>query len=295
MTNKRRCGFVAIVGRANAGKSTLFNSVLGEELSIATHKPQTTRHNIRGILCIGQCQLILIDTPGIQLGNKRLISKVLVRNALSSLQDVDIILMIVELDQWNDEDEYLLNQIKIANRPTMLIINKIDKISEKEKLLPILEKTKSRHNFLSIIPLSALYNTNTDALTKELCKFVPESEFLFPENVKLDRDDEFIISEIVRGAAMLQLHKEMPYAIYTKVEEFEFKEDLVMIGVIIWVEKESQKPIVIGGKGLKLKKIGEHARVKLEKVFGRKVMLKTWVKVKQSWQDKQDVVSQFEN
>lgn len=294
MINNNRCGFVAIAGHANAGKSTLFNSVLGEELSIATHKPQTTRHNIRGILSLENCQLILIDTPGIQLGNKRLMSKVLMRNALSSLQDVDIILMLVELDQWNDEDEYLLNQIKLVNKPAILAINKVDKIKNKEKLLPIIKKNKTRHSFLSIIPLSALYDIGIDSLINELCKSVPESEFLFPEDIKWDRDDKFIISEVVRGSAILQLHKELPYAIYTEVEELEFSDELVTVGVIIWVEKESQKPIVIGGKGSKLKAIGEHARIKLEKIFGRKVMLNSWVKVKQSWQDQQDIVSQFE-
>ena len=294
MINNNRCGFVAIAGHANAGKSTLFNSVLGEELSIATHKPQTTRHNIRGILSLENCQLILIDTPGIQLGNKRLMSKVLMRNALSSLQDVDIILMLVELDQWNDEDEYLLNQIKLVNKPAILAINKVDKIKNKEKLLPIIKKNKTRHSFLSIIPLSALYDIGIDSLINELCKSVPESEFLFPEDIKWDRDDKFIISEVVRGSAILQLHKELPYAIYIEVEELEFSDELVTVGVIIWVEKESQKPIVIGGKGSKLKAIGEHARIKLEKIFGRKVMLNSWVKVKQSWQDQQDIVSQFE-
>lgn len=292
--SNNRCGIVAIAGRANVGKSTLFNSVLGEELSIATHKPQTTRHNIRGILSLENCQLILIDTPGIQLGNKRLMSKVLVHNALSSLQNVDIILMLVELDQWDNEDEYLLSQIKLVNRPTILAINKVDKIRDKEKLLPIIERIKTRHSFLSIIPLSALYDIGIDSLIDELCKSVPESEFLFPEDIKWDRDDEFIISEVVRGSAMLQLHKELPYAIYTEVEELEFSEDLVTVGVVIWVEKESQKPIVIGRKGSKLKAIGEHARIKLEKIFGRKVMLNSWVKVKQSWQDQQDIVSQFE-
>ena len=292
--SNRRCGFIAMVGRANVGKSTLFNKVLGEELSIATHKPQTTRHNIRGILSLEFCQLILIDTPGIQLGNKRLMSKVLVRNTLSSLQDVDIILMLVDLGHWYDEDEYLLNQVKLTNQPVILAINKIDKIKEKEKLLPIIEQAKTRYSFTSIVPLSALNELNIDSLINELCKSVPESEFLFPENAKWDRDETFIISEVVRGSAMLQLHKEMPYAIYTEVEELEFDEDLVQVGVVIWVEKESQKAIVIGEKGSKLKSIGEHARIKLEKIFSRKVMLKSWVKVKQSWQDKQEIVSQFE-
>ncbi len=294
MTIKTHCGFVAIVGRANVGKSTLFNKLLGEQLSVATHKPQTTRHNIRGILSLDACQLVLADTPGIQLGNRRLMNKVLVRNALSSLQDVDIILMLVELGSWKDEDEYLLKQIKQVKCPVILVINKVDKVKDKSKLLPILKNAKTRHDFDSIIPLSALHDKNMDALIKGLCAHSPRSEFLFPKDIKWERDDVFVITEVVRGAAMVQLQKELPYAIYTEVEELSFDENLVTIGVVIWVEKESQKPIVIGKRGAKLKAIGQQSRIKLERIFKRKVMLKTWVKVKQNWQDLQDVVAQFE-
>ena len=294
MTSKTKCGFIAIVGRANVGKSTLFNNLLDEQLSIATHKPQTTRHNIRGVLTLESYQIILVDTPGIQLGNKRLMNKVLVRNALSSLQDVDAILMLVELGFWNDEDEYLLQQIKHVNLPVVLVVNKVDKIKQKSQLLPILDQVKTRHKFTSIIPLSAMYDKDLGGLVDELSMHCPDSEFLFPEDVRWDRDDSFIISEVVRGAAMVQLQKELPYAIYTEVEELEFEERLVTIGVIIWVEKESQKSIVIGKKGSKLKTIGEHARRRLEKIFNKKVMLRTWVKVKQNWQDQQDIVAQFE-
>lgn len=294
MTIKTHCGFVAIVGRANVGKSTLFNKLLGEQLSVATHKPQTTRHNIRGILSLDACQLVLADTPGIQLGNRRLMNKVLVRNALSSLQDVDIILMLVELGSWKDEDEYLLKQIKQVKCSVILVINKVDKVKDKSKLLPILKNAKMRHDFDSIIPLSALHDKNMDALIKGLCAHSPRSEFLFPKDIKWERDDVFVITEVVRGAAMVQLQKELPYAIYTEVEELNFDENLVTIGVVIWVEKESQKPIVIGKRGAKLKAIGQQSRIKLERIFKRKVMLKTWVKVKQNWQDLQDVVAQFE-
>jgi GTP-binding protein Era len=294
MTIKTHCGFVAIVGRANVGKSTLFNKLLGEQLSVATHKPQTTRHNIRGILSLDACQLVLADTPGIQLGNRRLMNKVLVRNALSSLQDVDIILMLVELGSWKDEDEYLLKQIKQVKCSVILVINKVDKVKDKSKLLPILKNAKTRHDFDSIIPLSALHDKNMDALIKGLCAHSPRSEFLFPKDIKWERDDVFVITEVVRGAAMVQLQKELPYAIYTEVEELNFDENLVTIGVVIWVEKESQKPIVIGKRGAKLKAIGQQSRIKLERIFKRKVMLKTWVKVKQNWQDLQDVVAQFE-
>lgn len=294
MKSKTRCGFVAIVGRANVGKSTLFNNMLNEQLSITTYKPQTTRHNIRGILSVDTCQLILVDTPGIHLGNRRLINKVLVRNVLSSLQEVDVILMLVELDHWKDDDEYLLTQIKQVNSPVIVVMNKVDKIKDKCELLPMLDSLKTRYDFASIIPFSALYDVNTDVLTEKLREFIPESEFLFPEDMNWDRDDKFVISEVIRGVAMLQLQKELPYAIYTEVEEFDYGEDLVMIAVIIWVEKESQKPIVIGKKGVRLKAIGERARVVLEKIFNKKIMLKTWVKVKQNWQDQWGIVTQFE-
>jgi GTP-binding protein Era len=289
-----KCGFVTIVGRANVGKSTLFNALLGEQLSIATHKPQTTRNNIRGILSLESSQLILVDTPGIQLGNKRLINKVLINNALSSLQEVDVILMVIEMGRWGDEDEYLLKQIKQAKCSVVLVVNKIDRIKDKSALFPILEEAKSRHEFEDIVPMSALHDKSMDVLIKVLCSYLPDSAFLFPEDIAWDRDDAFVIAEIVRGTAITQLHKELPYAIYTETENLVFEEDLITIDVIIWVEKDSQKPIVIGKKGTKLKSIGEQARKKLERVFGKKVMLKTWVKVKQNWQDIQDIVSRFE-
>ena len=291
---RTRCGFVAIVGRANVGKSTLFNNMLNAQLSVTTHKPQTTRHNIRGVLSSGTCQLILIDTPGVQLGNHRLMSKVLIRNVLSSLQVVDVILMLIELNRWTDEDEYLLTQIKNIGCPVIAVINKVDKIKDKSKLLPILDDISMRYGFDSIIPFSALHDVRTGILTKELCAFVPESEFLFHEDIRWDRDDEFVIAEVVRGVAILQLRKELPYTIYTEVEEFEHGRDVITITVVIWVEKESQKSIVIGKRGEKLKTIGAQARIKLEKLFHKRIMLKTWVKVKQNWQDRQEVIAQFE-
>lgn len=294
MSGDLKCGFVSIVGRANVGKSTLFNKLLGDQLSVATHKPHTTRHNIRGILSLERCQLILIDTPGVQLGNRRLMNRVLLNNALSSLQEVDVILMLVEPDVWNHEDEYLLRNIRQADCPVVLVINKVDKIKDKARILPVIDRLKSHYPFNGIVPFSALYDKNVTGLTKELCAFCPCSEFLFPHDMKWDRDDTFVVSEIVRGAAMVQLQKELPYVLYTEVEELEFSRDLVTIAVIIWVEKDSQKPIVIGKKGSKLKAIGEQARLRLERVFNRKVMLSTWVKVKQNWQDQQGIVSQFE-
>jgi len=295
MVNKTHCGFVAIVGRANVGKSTLFNALLGEQLSIATHKPQTTRNNIRGVLTLEANQLILVDTPGIQLGNKRLINKVLVSNALSSLQEVDVVLMVVEVGRWGDEDDYLLEQVKQVDCPVILAINKIDRVKDKSALLPILEDAKDRYDFEDIIPISALHDKNMNVLKDLLCKQVPESVFLFPEDAKWDRDDTFVISEIVRGVAITQLHKELPYAIYTEVESVNFDEELMSIYVVLWVEKDSQKGIVIGKKGAKLKTIGEQSRNRLERVFNKKVMLKTWVKVKQNWPDQQDIVSQFKD
>ena len=293
--SKTYCGFVPIVGRANVGKSTLFNALLNKQLSISTHKPQTTRHNIRGVLTRDNYQLILVDTPGIQLGNKRLINKVLINNTVSTLQEVDIILMVVEMGYWNDEDDYLLKQVKQASRPVVLAVNKIDQIKDKSALLPIMNDIKARHSFEDILPISALHDKNMNDLITILCKKLPESMFLFPEDVTWDRDENFVVSEIVRGSAITQLHKELPYAIYTEVENMEFEDDLITINVIIWVEKDSQKAIVIGKRGSKLKAIGEQARNRLERVYKKKVMLKTWVKVKQNWQDQQDVVAQFEN
>ena len=293
MSDDLKCGFVSIVGRANVGKSTLFNKLLDDQLSVTTYKPHTTRHNIRGILTLERCQLVLIDTPGIQLGNRRLINRVLLNNALSSLQEVDVILMLVEPDTWNHEDEYLLEHVRQAGRPVVLMINKVDRIRDKSTLLPLIDRLKSHHAFSSIVPFSALYDREVTELVEELCTFCSTSDFLFPPDMKWDRDDRFIVSEVVRAVAMTQLQKELPYALYTEVEQLEFQDNLVTAAVILWVEKDSQKPIVIGKKGSKLKAIGEHARLRLERVFNRKVMLRTWVKVKQNWQDQQGIVSQF--
>ncbi len=293
MSDDPKCGFVSIVGRANVGKSTLFNKLLGDQLSVATYKPHTTRHNIRGILTLERCQLVLIDTPGIQLGNRRLMNRVLLSNALSSLQEVDVILMLVEPDTWNHEDEYLLGHVRQAQRPVVLMINKVDRIRNKSTLLPLIDRLKSHHAFSSIVPFSALYDREVNGLVEELCAFCPASDFLFPADMKWDRDDRFVISEVVRAVAMTLLQKELPYALYTEVEQLEFQDKLVTATVILWVEKDSQKPIVIGRRGSKLKEIGEHARLRLERVFNRKVMLRTWVKVKKNWQDQQGIVSQF--
>ena len=294
MPEDSKCGFVSIVGRTNVGKSTLFNKLLGDQLSVTTHKPHTTRNNIRGILSLERCQLILIDTPGIQLSNRRLMHRVLLNNALSSLEEVDVVMMLVEPYVWNREDVYLLEQICQIKGSVLLVINKVDKIKDKSELLPIIDGLKLQHAFDSIVPLSALHDREVTGLTKELCRFSPRSEFLFPRDVKWDRDDTFVVAEIVRGVAMVQLQKELPYVLYTEVEMIEFTERLVTVSVIIWVEKDSQKPIVIGKKGSRLKAIGEQARLRLERVFRKKVMLSTWVKVKQNWQDQQGIVSQFE-
>ena len=293
MSEQSKCGFVSIVGRANVGKSTLFNKLLGEQYSVTTHKPHTTRNNIRGVLSLEQCQLILIDTPGVQLSNRRLMHRVMLSNALSSLQEVDVVMMLVEPYVWNREDAYLLEQISQIKCSVLLVINKVDKIKDKSELLPIIDGLKPQHAFDSIVPMSALRDTEVTGLTKELCKLSPRSEFLFPRDMKWDRDDAFAVAEIVRGVAMVQLQKELPYVLYTEVETLEFTERLVTVSVIIWVEKDSQKPIVIGKKGARLKAIGGQARVRLERVFRKKVMLSTWVKVKQNWQDQQAIVSQF--
>ncbi len=293
MSEPSKCGFVSIVGRANVGKSTLFNKLLGEQYSVTTHKPHTTRNNIRGVLSLEQCQLILIDTPGVQLSNRRLMHRVMLSNALSSLQEVDVVMMLVEPYVWNREDAYLLEQISQIKCSVLLVINKVDKIKDKSELLPIIDGLKPQHAFDSIVPMSALRDTELTGLTKELCKLSPRSEFLFPRDMKWDRDDAFAVAEIVRGVAMVQLQKELPYVLYTEVETLEFTERLVTVSVIIWVEKDSQKPIVIGKKGARLKAIGGQARIRLERVFRKKVMLSTWVKVKQNWQDQQAIVSQF--
>ncbi len=285
-TEPMRCGYVAIVGRPNVGKSTLLNQMLGQKISITSKKPQTTRHRILGIDTEDNTQVVFVDTPGLHVHEARAINRLMNRAASSSLSEVDINVLVVEGTQWNDDDEHALKFIIQANLPTILFVNKIDNVKDKSILLPHLEKLSARYKFIEIIPGSAEKGDNVELLRKRLREMMPEGTHFFPEDYVTDRSQRFMAAEIIREKLMRNLGNELPYSVTVEVERFEYDEKgVIHINGLILVERKGQKQIVIGNKGEKLKVIGRDARKEMERMFDAKVFLKTWVKVKDGWAD----------
>ena len=285
MTTDFRAGFIAILGRPNVGKSTLLNRIIGKKISITSPKPQTTRHRLLGIRTTEQYQMIFVDTPGVHLGSKRYINQVLNKTAASALAGVDVTMLMITSEGWKEEDRYALKLAQQEKTSLILLINKIDRLKEKNRLLPLIEESSKMSDFKAIIPLSASNGDNVDALLEALPDFLPRSPLLFPEGQVTDKGERFIISETVREKLFRQLHNEIPYALAVEIQQLEITETLVKADVVIWVEKESQKGIIIGKKGEKLRTVGSDAREELESYFGRKVFLQTWVKVRENWSD----------
>ncbi len=280
-----RTGFVAIVGRPNVGKSTLMNHILGQKLSITSRKPQTTRHQILGIKTEDDKQIIFVDTPGIHKINDKAINRYMNRAATTAVKDVDLIVMMVDRMRWTDEDEMVLQTIKQQRAPVILVVNKIDFIKEKEALLPYLQELSEKHSFDQIIPLSAKTGSNLDRLEQLIDSYLPESPYFYPEDQITDRSSRFLAAELVREKIMRQLGDELPYSMTVEIEEFTHDGRLIEISALILVERSSQKSIVIGEKGSRLKQIGQEARKDMEVLFDCKVMLNLWVKVKSNWSD----------
>ncbi len=280
-----RCGYVAIIGRPNVGKSTLLNHMLGQKISITSRKPQTTRHRVLGIKTEGDTQMIFVDTPGLHRGATKAINRYMNRAASSAIDDVDAVVMVVDRTAWTDEDQWVLEQAARSGSPLILAVNKVDLLDDKAQLLPHLQFLSEQARFSAIVPISALNEHNVDELEACLHQHLPESLHLFPEDQITDRSQRFIAAEIVREKIMRQLGDELPYAITVEIEEFSERDDIVHIGALIFVEREGQKRILIGKGGSRLKAIGADARVDMEKSFDSRVMLKLWVKVKSGWSD----------
>lgn len=287
MTEQTRCGYVAIVGRPNVGKSTLLNHILGQKISITSRKPQTTRHRLLGIKTEGDTQAIYVDTPGIHKGSEsdKAINRYMNRAASSTISDVDVVVFVVERGLWTEEDEWVLEQVKRADCPVILAINKVDQIKDKSKLLPFLDECNKKMDFAEIVPLSALNGTNLDSLETGINQRLPQEIHFYPEDQVTDRSSRFMAAEMVREKIMRQLGEEIPYAMTVEIEDFKDSGKSLHIHALILVEREGQKRIVIGNKGSRLKLIGQEARIDMEKMFDRKVMLKLWVKVKSGWSD----------
>ena len=293
MPEDYRCGYITIIGRPNVGKSTLLNNILGQKISIVSDKPQTTRWHLTGIKTESDYQAIYVDTPGVQYEYKDAINRYMMREVMNSLSNVDILIFMIESMKWTDADERILKLIKPTKIPTMLVINKVDKIKSKQKLLPFIEKISSKSSFINVVPLSARKNTDVKMLENTVRSLLPFSAPVFPEDQLTDRNERFLAAEYVREKLTRKLGDELPYSISVTIEKFEHKQKSIHIHALIWVDGESQKSIVIGKGGNILKSVGEQARKDMENLFKKKVFLKTWVKVKKKWTDDLQALKQF--
>jgi GTP-binding protein Era len=282
---QQRCGYVAIVGRPNVGKSTLLNHLLGLKLSITSRKPQTTRHNVLGIKTEDDCQLIFVDTPGIHSGQDKAINRYMNKAAETAIRDVDVIVFVVDRLLWTEADQAVADKLSASNSPLIVAVNKVDRLDDSAELLPHIEYLQGIMPNAEIIPVSALQKKNLEVLEERISQHIPKNSFLFPEDQITDRSERFLAAELVREKITRQLGAELPYQITVEIEAFEMKGQIRHINALILVEREGQKKIIIGEKGQRLKSIGQAARIDMERLFDSKVMLTLWVKVRSGWSD----------
>ena len=279
----KKTGMVSLIGKTNVGKSTLLNQLVEQKVSITSRKPQTTRQRLLGIKTEGSNQIIYVDTPGFHQGHKRALNKFMNKTALSSIEGVDIILFVVDALNFSQTDEHLLSQVSTKDNQVMLVINKIDKVAKKEKLIPFVEEVTKLFPFLEVIPISALKRKNIDILEKEITKRLPVGAHLYPEDQIAGSSERFLASEIIREKCISRVGDEIPYRLSVVIDNFKEEDKLITIDGTIYIEKSSQKGIVIGEQGKRLKAIGTAARKDLERMLDNKVMLRLWVKVKKDW------------
>jgi len=282
-----RSGYVAIIGRPNVGKSSLLNCLLGEKISITSRKPQTTRHQILGIKTLGYTQIIYVDTPGLHIDEPHALNRYMNRVAKQALKDVDVIIFMVDAFKWNALDEAIFKLISKSSTPVILAINKMDTLTleEKQDLLPYLKQLSLKYPFAELIPISAKNGTNVDNLQNVIMTLLPKGPHYFPEEMKTDKGIRFRIAEIIREKLIHLLGDELPYSSTVEIEVCKEENKIQHVHAIIWVEREAQKPIVIGAGGKRLKEIGIRARKDIEKLLGKKVHLRLWVKVRGGWSD----------
>ena len=294
MKNEYKTGYVSIIGRPNVGKSTLLNYMINQKLSIVSRKPQTTRWNLRGIKTGNDAQIIFIDTPGLQKQPKSALNRHMNRGVTHSLDHIDIILFVVEALKWNDLDENVVELLKGAQRNKLfLIINKVDKINDKSQLLSFIDMVSGHIEFKEIIPVSAIKGMGLTDLELLLIKNLPIAPPLYPEDQVTDKNERFFAAEFIREQLILRLSDELPYVSSITIDEFKDEDNIIHIHASIWVETRGQKSIIIGKNGNVLKVVGRAARLQLEKLFDKKVNLKSWVKIKSNWANSEQALKQF--
>ncbi|MEL6722658.1 MAG: GTPase Era [Pseudomonadota bacterium] len=293
MTTTHRSGYVALVGRPNVGKSTLLNRLTGQKLAITSHKPQTTRHQILGICSTDQAQVVYIDTPGIHRSRGKALSHYLNQTAQTALHDVNLIVFVCQARQWQDEDELVLNRIRASRQPCIAVVNKIDRVPDKAVLLPFLQQLADRHTFAAILPVSARSGKQVDTLAAAIEQQLPQCEPLFPSDQITDRSERFFAAELLREQITRRYHQELPYATSVEIEQFVAEPNRYRIHAIIWVERDSQRAILLGKQGQALKATATAARQQMCRFFDTRVHLQVWIKVRNSWSDDENSLAQL--
>jgi GTP-binding protein Era len=293
MSETFRTGTVAVIGRPNVGKSTLVNALVGAKVSIVSPRPQTTRHRLLGIATFETGQLLLVDTPGIHSKQKKAMNRYMNRAARGAVSGVDAAVLMIEAGRWVEDDDLAYAALKQSGVPCVLVINKIDKLADKSALLPFIAEIVREREFAAVHPISAMKGKGTEALAKTLIELMPESPPQYAEDEITDRSERFLAGELVREQLMLRLGDELPYSTTVEIEIFEEDGELLRIGAVIWLERESQKPIAIGKGGERLKAISTGARLAMERLFGRKVFLETWCRVRDGWSDEEAALGRF--
>jgi len=288
MARAFRAGFVAVVGRPNVGKSTLVNALVGSKVSIVTPKPQTTRHRILGVHTSRDAQVMFVDTPGLHRDAGKAMNRLMNRAAVNALQDADLVLFMCEADRWTEDDQNALARIGGVSKPVIALLNKIDRVHPKEELLGRIAAISAKADFVEVIPISARLNDNLDRLMSVIPGFLPESPPLFPEGMITDRSEPFHVAELVREQLTLNLRQEIPYGLTVQIEQYKKTDEKLEVHAVIWVERDSQKGIVVGKGGSVLKKIGRSVRLELKERLGVPVHIELWVKVKENWADNEE-------
>ena len=287
----KKSGYISIVGKTNVGKSTLLNEILGHKVAITSRKPQTTRHRLLGIKTIEDSQMIFIDTPGFHKGHKRALNQYMNKVASGAMKGVDVLIYVIEGLNWTEEDQELMSQIPEGYETSILVINKTDKIEQKEDLLPFIGSMSELNKFSDIIPLSALKKQNVSSLVDSILLKIPEGDHIYPSDQVVDVSERFLASEIIREKCITRVGDELPYRISVAIDKFKEEDKITHIDATLFVEKSSQKGMLIGSSGSKLKSIGTAARLELEEVLQTKIMLNLWVKVKSGWTDDEAMLS----